>query len=334
MLVLLISHEFKMRYGAELAALITRLKLPLELLALPADKDARLSESDAARVEIAFFSQDIVPDHSRQFFSAVRKAPNIKWLHAFNAGVDHPIYTEMLHRGVRITTSSGSTAEPIAQTALAGMLLLSRNFLRWIRAQREHRWDPMRENESPRDLRGQTVLVYGMGQIGTEFARLARGLGMHVIGIRRSARKTEDPVNEMHTPDALDTLLPSADWLMLACPLTAETRGLISAARIEMLPQGAHILNIARGDIIDENAMIAALNSGKLGGAYLDVFEQEPLPVTSPLWDMPNVIASPHNSPAADGNERRIYAYLADNLERWQRGAPLINEVFISDMII
>ena len=101
-----------------------------------------------------------------------------------------------------------------------------------------------------------------------------------------------------------------------------------------MLPQGAHILNIARGDIIDENAMIAALNSGKLGGAYLDVFEQEPLPVTSPLWDMPNVIASPHNSPAADGNERRIYAYLADNLERWQRGAPLINEVFISDMII
>jgi phosphoglycerate dehydrogenase-like enzyme len=327
---LLISHGCQTLFGAELADTLARLKLPLEVLVLPADKDARLSETDIARVEIAFFSQDIFPDHSRQFFSAARKAPNLKWLHAFNVGVDHPIYTEMLERGVRITTSAGTTALPIAQTALAALLMLSRGFSHWAKAQREHRWDPVRLQLSPRDLPGQTVLVYGLGGIGAEFARLVRALGMHVIGVRRGARKSDDPVDEMHTPDQLDALLPRAEWLMLACPLTAETRGLISAARLALLPKGAHILNIARGEVIDEAAMINALNNGHLAGAYLDVFEQEPLPVASPLWDMPNVIVTPHNSSSSAGNERRVFDCFVRILEQWEISAPLTNEVFLT----
>ena len=325
---LLLSHACHAMFGAELAAALTRMKAPLDLLVLPADKDARPAEADLARIEVAFFSQDNFPDYSRQFFSAARKAPNLKWLHAFNVGVDHPIYTEMLERGVRITTSAGTTAQPIAQTALTGMLMLSRGFPHWLKAQREHRWDPVRLQQSPRDLPGQTVLVYGMGGIGAAFSRLAKTLGMHVIGVRRSPRKPDDPVNELHPPDQLDALLPRADWLMLACPLTTETRKLITAQRLALLPQGAHVLNIARGEVIDETAMIAALQSGHLAGAYLDVFEQEPLPAASPLWDLPNVIVTPHNSTNSRGNERRVFECFAQILEQWKNNAPLTNEVF------
>jgi phosphoglycerate dehydrogenase-like enzyme len=110
----------------------------------------------------------------------------------------------------------------------------------------------------------------------------------------------------MHTPDQIDKLLPRADWLMLCSPLTAETRKLMSAQRLALLPKGAHILNVSRGEVIDEAAMIDALKSGHLAGAYLDVFEQEPLPAESPLWDMPNVIVTPHNSTSSSGNERRV----------------------------
>ncbi|MEQ1772359.1 MAG: D-2-hydroxyacid dehydrogenase [Burkholderiales bacterium] len=325
---LLISHACQLLFGAELATALARLRLPLDVLVLPEDKDARLSEADIARVEVAFFSQDNFPDYSRQFFSTTRKAPNLKWLHAFNVGVDHPIYAEMLERGVRITTSAGTTAEPIAQTALTGMLMLSRGFPHWLKAQREHRWDPVRLQQSPRDLPGQTVLVYGLGGIGAEFARLARALGMRVIGVRRGPRKPDDPVDEMHTPDQLDALLPRAEWLMLACPLTAETRGLISAQRLSLLPKDAYVLNVARGEVIDEAAMTAALQSGHLAGAYLDVFEQEPLPATSPLWDLPNVLVTPHNSSSSAGNERRVFDCFVRILEQWKNGAPLTNEVF------
>ena len=314
-------------FGAELAAKLRQLDLPLEILPLPADKDARLAEADIAGIEVAYFSQDMFPDYSRQFFSTVRKTPNLKWLHAFNVGVDHPIYTEMLARGVRLTTSAGTTAQPIAQTALTGMLMLSRGFPHWLKAQTAHRWTPVRLQDSPRDLPGQTVLIYGMGAIGAEFARLAKALGMHVIGVRRSPQLSADPVDEMHTPDQLDALLPRVDWLMLACPLTEETRKLISAQRLALLPRGAYVINVARGEVIDEAAMIDALQSGHLAGAYLDVFEQEPLPATSPLWDLPNVLVTPHNSSSSIGNERRVFDCFTQILQQWKDAAPLTNEI-------
>ncbi len=324
---LIVSHRCHAEFGAELNAAVARLKLPYEVVALPADKDARLPEADVARGEIAFYSQDLNPNHARQFFSAVRKGPNIQWLHVFNIGVDHPIYTEMLERGVRVTTSAGTTAQPISQTALTGMLMLSRGFPHWMSAQAGRRWAPVRLQDSPRDLPGQTVLVYGMGGIGTEFARLAKALGMKVIGVRRSPRKADDPVDEMHTPDQIDQLLPRADWLMLCSPLTAQTRKLMSAQRLALLPKGAYVLNVSRGEVVDEAAMIDALNSGHLAGAYLDVFEQEPLPTESPLWDMTNVIITPHNSTSSDGNERRVFDCFLHILEQWASKAPLTNEV-------
>jgi D-2-hydroxyacid dehydrogenase (NADP+) len=322
MTVLLISHTLHTERGDDLAAHARRVGMQLELVVLPANPEGRLSDTDCARLEMAFFSSDVFPTHSRQFFSTVRKAPALKWLQVFNAGVDHPIYTEMLQRGVRLTTSAGSTAVPIAQTAITGLLMLARNFPRWLNGQRERRWDPMRTPDFPHDLVGQTALVLGLGSIGSEIARLAQALGLKVIGVRRSPQRPDDPVDEMHPPQQLAALLPRADWLIIASPLTADTRGLINADLLARLPSGARIINIARGEIIDETALIVALREQRLGGAYLDVFEKEPLATDSPLWDLPNVLISPHNSAAAQGNDERVY-----QMERWQHGKVLSNEV-------
>ena len=327
MTTLLLSHRVARERGADIARKGTVDGKTVEIVALPEDREARLSDADCAGLELALFSGDIFPDGSRQFFSTVRKAPNLKWLHVFNVGVDHPIYTEMLERGVRLTTSAGSTAQPIAQTAITALLMLSRNFPRWLAAQAAHKWEPVRGADVPRDLQGQTAVVVGLGHIGREIARIARALGLKVVGVRRSARSADDPVDELHAPEHLAELLPRADWLVLACPLTAETRGLVNAAMLARLPRHAHLINVARGEIVDEAALTAALRDKRLAGAYLDVFEQEPLPQNSPLWDMPNVIVTPHNSPAASGNDHRVLEIFLDNLGRWQRGEALVNEV-------
>lgn len=330
MTTLLLSHRMHAARGAAIAAHARNTGHELELVVLPQDPAGRLPDAVCASIDAAFFSGDVFPDHSRQFFSTVRKAPGLKWLHVFNAGVDHPIYTEMMERGARLTTSSGSTAEPIAQTVITGMLMLSRNFPRWLAAQPQHRWDPARTPDFPRDLTELRVLIVGMGKIGSEIARLAKTLGMPVTGIRRSGRQPGDHADEIATPDALDDLLPRTEWLVITCPLTAETRGLVTAERLKRLPRGARVANIARGEIIDEPALIEALQSGHLAGAYLDVFAEEPLPADSPLWDLPNVLVTPHNSAAAAGNEGRVYEIFIGNLGRWLRGEPLVNEQLVN----
>jgi D-2-hydroxyacid dehydrogenase (NADP+) len=323
---LLVSHQLHAAHGAKIAAAAARAGIRAEAIALPPDPAARIPDAECARIEIAFFSGDVFPDYSRQFFSAVRKAPQLKWLHAFNVGVDHPIYTELLARGVRVTTSAGSTAEPIAQTAIMGLLALARGFPRWLVAQRSRQWNPER-NILPPDLKEQTAVVVGIGKIGAEIARLARALGLKVIGVRRSPRRADDPVDELHPPAALPGLLARCDWLILACPLTPQTRGLVDAQAIAALPRGARVINIARGEIVNEAALIESLRSGHLAGAFLDVFETEPLPPDSPLWDLPNVLVTPHNSAVATGNDGRVLEIFIDNLGRWHRGAPLVNEV-------
>ena len=323
---LLVSHQFNAKYGNDVAAAAKNSGVGLELLVLPPDPEARITDEAAARAQIAYFSSDIFPRYTKQFFSATRKAPALQWMQVFNAGVDHPVFASVLERGVRLATASGTAAEPIAQTAIAGMLMLARNFPRWLNGQRERRWDPMPPADFPRDLRGQTMLIYGLGAIGIEIARLARLLGLTIIGVRRSSRRVEH-VDEMHTPEKLAELLPRCDWLTIACPLTSETRGMVDAALLARMPRGARFINISRGEVVDEPALIAALESGQLGGAYLDVFVQEPLPAASPLWDLPNVIVTPHNSVASAGNDTRINALFIDNLKRWKANQPLINEV-------
>ena len=323
----LVSHRFNARWGAQLRKSAADGGIALDLVALPEAADGRVAEVDAARADIAFFTRDVFPAHSAQFFSATRKMANLKWLQVFNAGIDHPVFASVLERGVKLTTSSGTAAVPIAQTAITGMLLLARNFRHWLDAQREHRWEPQRASALPHDLHGQVVLVYGLGHIGKAFARLAQAFGLHVIVARRSGRLADDPIDEFIAARDFRQTLARCDWLVLTCPLTPETRALVDAGVLAALKPGAHVINVGRGEVVVETALVEALRCGHLGGAYLDVFEQEPLPPDSPLWAMPNVYVTPHNASANDGNDARINALFLDNLSRYVRGEPLLNEV-------
>src|ERR1043166_7594637 len=226
---ILLSHKFNAARARHRAPVAARSGVQLEPVVLPADAEARLDAEACKRIDIAYFSGDLFPDFSRQFYSATFKADRLKWLHVFNAGVDHPIFGQMLERGVRLTTSSGANAEPVGVSAAAGMLMLARGFPGWMQSQRRHAWEPMRAERVPDDLRGQTLLLLGVGEIGKVVARIAQALGMRVVGVRRSAQRADDPVDEMHSPAALDQLLPRARWLAITCPLTEQTRKLINA---------------------------------------------------------------------------------------------------------
>lgn len=327
MIGLLVSQHWLDRHGAELAVTAGEVGVELEPITLPADPAARLSPEEIARVDIAFFTAELFPDYSRSFFAAAQGAEKLQWLHVFNAGVDNPVFGRMLARGVRITTSSGSTASPISKSAITGLLMLARGFPLFVAQQREHTWARTPREALPADLEDQAMLVYGFGPIGREIARLGQALGLRVIGMRRSPGNPGDPVDEMRHPRELDDVLPVVDWLVVASPLTEETRGLFDERRLGLLPRGARVVNIARGEIVVEAALLDALRSGQIGGAYLDVFDTEPLPPESPFWDEPNVIISPHDSGASAGNEARVAGYFFANLRRWARGEELVNEV-------
>ena len=323
----LVSGAFLEAYGDGLRSAGAAAGLEIEPIVLPADPEARLSDEQCARIEVAFYSLDtLLGPTSRSFFSSLYRAPELRWLQLSNAGVDHPVFGRLLEQGIGLASAAGVTAEPIAQSAIAGMLSLSRGFPRYAEVQRRHEWEEVGD-DARTDLLEQTLVVYGLGAIGSAIARIARAIGMHVVGVRRSPAREGDPVDELRHPDDLQELLPRADWLAIACPLTPQTRGLFDAEALATLPRGAHVLNVARGPIVDELALIEALRSRQLGGAYLDVFEEEPLPPDSLLWDLPRVILTPHNSGASQGNYRRATEIFFDNLGRWARGEPLRNEV-------
>jgi len=325
-----VNQEFLDAYGPRFEALCRRYAIDLVLLTLPPDPQQRLDPALLAEIEIACFT-GVFDDNAvftRRFLGSLLHAPRLGWFHLPNAGVDDPVFGRFLERGVRLTTSSGATAEPIAHSAIAGLLALARGLPHWWAAQRRRAWVPLaRSGIVPRDLRGQVMVVVGLGAIGAVIARLGQALGLHVVGVRPHLCSQEDPVDEWHAPAELAAVLPRADWLVLACPLTAATRGLIDAAALACLPGRAHLINVARGQVVDEAALIAALRERRLAGAYLDVFATEPLPPDSPLWDFPNVLISPHDSSASDGNAARVSELFLRNLEHYARGEVLENEV-------
>ena len=278
-------------------------------------------DGDVAAAEIAFFSGDLFPERVREFLLALRDATGLRWMHTFNAGVDNPFFQSLRQRGIRLTTSSGANAVPIAQTVLWYLLDWSRRAERWRDAQRRKAW----ERHSVIELEGRTLGVVGLGPIGSEVARLGAALRMRVVGVRRTPRGDEPC--ETWPLARLDELCRIANALVLAVPLSDATRHLLDARRLALLPQGAFLVNVGRGALVEEAALGAALASGPLGGAGLDVFEIEPLPAESPLWSMPNVIVTPHNSGDAEGNLHRATAMFLDNLSRYGRGESLRNEV-------
>jgi D-2-hydroxyacid dehydrogenase (NADP+) len=271
------------------------------------------------RVTIACFSGDAWPGRSANFMQACIQSPNLEWLHTFSAGVDHPVFQSFMARGVTVTTSSGSSASPIAQTVMMYLLALTRDLPGWLRAQAEHRWDA----RGIRELDGLALGVVGMGPIGEEIARLGQAFGMRSIGMRRTVTGHEPC--ETWTLDRLHELAAEVDVLALAVPLTENTRGLVDGSVFAAMRPGSLFVNIARGEVVDEPALIDALRTGHLAGAGLDVFTNEPLEAESPLWDMPNVIVTPHSSGTTQRTHERANDIFVDNLARRAAGQPLRN---------
>lgn len=311
---------------ADIAAISERTGTIIEPCLFVGSSDLPAAERE--RIEIAYGSPDLVRMGAfGQFFDLIEILPRLHWLHLGFAGIDNPRFGAMLDRGVRLSNSPGAAAEPIAHTAMAGLLSLARRLPHYQALQREHLWQHLPVESHPEDVSGQTLLVYGFGTIGGELARLARAFGMYVVGVRRRPATDRDHADEVVHPDALDTVLPRADWLAVTANLTRETRGAIDARRLALLPEGARVINVARGRIIDQSALVLGLRSDRIAGAYLDVFEVEPLPAESPLWDMPNVIITPHAAWTAQGNFERARLIFLDNLEVWLRRRELTTEV-------
>lgn len=285
--------------------------------------------------DVAFVSRDVtglstknsVLPHTLAFHDSLRNAPSLRWVHAHSAGADRPVYGELRARGVEVTTSSGANAGVVVQSALAGVLMLARQFPRLLAAQRAKTWAPLIGSTPPRDLAGQTAVVVGWGPIGQGLGTLLAALGLRVVAVRAGEAPAAAPAQHSVPYERLHEVLPQADWLLLACPLSERTRGLVDARALALLPAGARLVNVARGEVVDEPALLAALQGGALGGAFLDVFAQEPLPPASPLWELPNVIVTPHTAGHSDGNEARVAAIFLDNLGRWCAGEPLVNRV-------
>jgi phosphoglycerate dehydrogenase-like enzyme len=277
--------------------------------------------------EVTGRSTKLVPTPALQaFHDTLRAAPHLRWVQAHSAGADRAIYGELRARGVAVTTASGANAPAVAVSAVAGVLALARRFPQFSAAQRERRWDTSMVEALPPDLDGQTAVIVGWGPVARRIAELLEAFGVRCEIIRHS----EEPAGAGRATYRyvdLPARARHADWLILACPLSPLTRNLVDASLLEVLPPHAYLINVARGEVVDEAALIEALASRRLAGAHLDVFVREPLPVESPLWSLDSVIVTPHAAGHSAGNRARVAGIFLDNLERWIAGRPLRNAV-------
>ena len=328
---LLISQKVIEEFRPQLESILA--EAPTRMSLLPFSTGARFSTHEIESISAAYYSRDIGEGTTRAtlspaaaaFWTIVDRAPHIDWMHIFSSGTDQPQYEQMLQRRTRLTTSAGAQAEPVAHAAVTGLLTLARRFPHYWAAKQRAEWAPLKAADVP-DLRNQTAVIVGMGHIGSIIARCLQAFGVKTIGIRRQVAPAEH-FDEVIGLSALDSRLPECDWLVLACPLVPQTRGLVDARRLALMPRTAGLVNIARGEIVDESALAATLTQGALLGAFLDVFTVEPLAPESPLWRLPNVIISPHNAGASSGTYARGVQIFLRNLSRYLHREPMENEV-------
>lgn len=250
--------------------------------------------------------------------------PALRWVHSTAAGVDGWLAPGRLPAGVVLTSAAGNGAIPLAEHALMLLLMLSRDMPRWSRAQGEHRW----ERRTHGELVGARLGIIGYGGSGKDLAAKALACHMEVQALRRRGVEADDgPVRILHGDAGLEQLLRTSDHVVVTTPLTQATRGLIGARQIALMPQGATLSVISRGGIVEEDALVAALESGHLGGAGIDAHADEPLPASSALWDAPNAIITPHNAATTEGTARRGRQIMLENLRRWAAGEELMNVV-------
>lgn len=291
--------------------------------------DGAQTPSDESLREIADAEVYVGFGMPRPLFLA---APRLRWVQTGTAGVATLLFDEMRHGDVLLTNAAGTYGPTIAEHVLGGVLYFLRAFDVAASLRRDRIWDPYAfgtAGAAVREVDECRVLVIGAGGLGSEIARRFRALGARVTGVRRRpALGVPEGFHEIHGPDAIDSLLPEADVLVLATALTDDTRAVLSAARIELLPVNAIVCNVARGALVDEVALTAALTNGRLRGAVLDVFAREPLAADSPLWQLERVLHTPHVSGVSPRRFwDRLQGLILDNWARYRAGIPLRNVV-------
>ena len=271
-------------------------------------------------------------------------APHLRWIQLHSAGAEHVLDNPVADSDVAVTTTSGIHATPIAEYVLASMLAHRWRVALWTHCQREGRWPKGRWNLYARpELRDATLGIVGYGSIGREVGRLGQAFGMRVLALRRDVGRREegysvagtgDPEGgipeRFYPPEALHNMLAECDYVVVALPLTPATNHFIGAAELQAMKPSAYLVNIARGAVVDEAALIRALREGWISGAGLDVFAEEPLPANSPLWGMENALISPHVAGFTPRYDERAVALFSQNLARYLAGQPLLNRVDLS----
>ncbi len=250
-------------------------------------------------------------------------APRVRWVHYMWAGLDGVLFPELLESAVPVTNGRGVFSEGLGEFAVAAMLYFAKDFGRMGRSQRAGLWDPFEVDW----LSGRTVGIVGYGEIGRSVARRATALGMSVVALRRRPELSQGDshIAGIYGPEHLRDMLARTDYLVACAPLTPGTRGMIGSGELDALPQGAVVINVGRGPVIDEGALVRALERNRIRGAALDVFDTEPLPPGHPFFRLENVLLSPHCADRTpDWLDNAMQLFL-DNLERFRSGRPLRN---------
>lgn len=296
------------------------------LVTIPLDSEQPPAPNDA-EVLLRYFPNSIYPgrvfdaDALRRVLAA---SPNVRWIHNGMTGMDSVLYPELVESDIVITNGSGAHRHALAESVLGMMLAWAKRFRDHFVEQQQSRWRHL-----PHDnLHGRTVLIVGLGSVGETLARLCHCLGMRVLGLKRQpSGALPHGVDRLAGTEQLHELLPLADFVVIATALTDETRGMIGEDELRLMASNAYLINIARGPIIDEAALVRALQEGWIAGASLDVFVQEPLPEDSPLWTLPNVLITPHNAAWSEHVQEEALAIFYDNFHRFCEGLPLRNVV-------
>lgn len=274
------------------------------------DLYARASEADVIVVSM-LWRNDLLGSASK-----------LKFVQSISAGTDQYDRARFQAHGVRLASAAGVNANAVAEHAMAMMLATERHIVSGRDHQARAHWRPMISAIAEREaeLTGRTIVIVGLGRIGARLARFARAFDMRVIGVKRDVTPGAADADEIVTTAYLKRVLPQADFVVLACPLTPETENLIDGAALAAMKPTAMLVNVARGKVVDETALIAALQARRIRAAAMDVTREEPLPATSPLWAMPNVLITPHSAGETQAYEDNVIDILIENLHRLARG--------------
>jgi phosphoglycerate dehydrogenase-like enzyme len=313
---------FKGAHWDRLAAAIR----PDRLLAVDPD-DTPAVDAALAEAEVAILAGDLDQRHVQ--------APKLKWIHCDHAGLTRSARPEVFGRGLVVTGSAGRSGPALAEHVLMFALMLCSRYPDFYDAQKRHEWRRVPQMDSLRALYGRTIGILGMGHTGVELAARAKAFNMRVLGYRRRDTAPPPGVDRMFSADkgeTIDPILDEADVLALVLNLSDATHHLIGAREIARMKPSAIIVNLARGRIIDQDALIAALEEGRLAGAGLDVTVPEPLPPDHRLWDIPNVLITPHFTAAVPDKIDRSLDVITENIRRWRAGEPLLNRITAEDL--